>query len=79
MKKIIGIFIGAFISVIIANLIQGVIFTFIYTPNTYSTSSLELTNFIEYTIYAITVTIALWGVYNVKNILKSTKSSVKVS
>ena len=79
MKKIIGIFIVVLISIGIADLIQGVILTLIYTPNTYSTSSLEMANILQYTISAITVTIALWSVYKVKKIFKSSKSSVKVS
>ena len=79
MKKIIGIFIVAFISVVVADLLQGVILTLIYTPKIPLTSSLEMANFIQYTIYAITVTIALWGTYQAKSILKSSKSALKKS
>lgn len=79
MKKIIGIFIVVLISIAIANLIHGVILTFIYTPNPYSTNGVEMTNFIRHTISAITVTISLWSVHKVKSILKSSNSSVRVS
>ena len=51
----------------------------LYTKFHTSTGSLEMANLLQYTISAITVTIALWSVYKVKNILKSSKSSVKVS
>ncbi|RHW34025.1 hypothetical protein D1B33_14595 [Lysinibacillus yapensis] len=74
MKSIIGLFIIAFISVGIADLIQGVILTLIYTPNTYSTGGLEMANIIKYSTYAITVTIAFWSVSKVKNMLKKVLS-----
>lgn len=79
MKKIIGIFIVVLISIGIADLIQGVILTFIYTPNPYSTNSVEMPNFLKYSISAITVTLFLWIVFKVKNLLKGCKSAVKVS
>ncbi|MEK5080646.1 hypothetical protein MKX73_17120 [Solibacillus sp. FSL W7-1436] len=80
MKKIIGIFIVALITVIIADLIQGVILTFIHTPNVYSTSNLEMANYIKYAVYASTLTIAFGCINKVKDKVKSTtKSSVKVS
>lgn len=79
MKKLIGVFIAIFFSIGLADIIQGVILTLIYTPNTYSTSSLEMANFLKYIISAITVTIALWSVYKVKHLLKSSNSSGNVS
>lgn len=79
MKKITGIFIVVLISIGIADLIQGVILTLIYTPNSYSTNSLEMANFLQYIISAVTVTTAYWSIYKVKHILKNYKSSVKVS
>jgi hypothetical protein len=79
MKKIIGIFIVVLISIGVADLLQGVILTSIYTPNPYSTSGVEMANFVQYIIFAMTVTISLWGVYKVKNLLKGSNSSVKVS
>jgi len=79
MKKIIGIFIVVLISIGIADLIQGVILTFIYTPNPYSTNGVEITNFLKYSISAMTVTLSLWIVFKVKNLLKGCKSTVTVS
>jgi hypothetical protein len=79
MKKIIVLFIVLLFSIGIADLIQGVLLTFIYTPNTYSTNSLELSNFLRYSITALTVTIALWSVYKLKNLLKSSKSTMNES
>lgn len=79
MKKIMGIFIVALISFIIAELIQGVILTLIHTPNIYSTSTVEMANYIKYIISAVTFTIAFGCVYKVKTIFKRSKSTVKVS
>lgn len=42
MKNIIGIFIVVLISVAAADFIQGVVLTFIYTPDLYSTSGVEM-------------------------------------
>lgn len=52
MKNIIGIFIVVLISVAAADFIQGVVLTFIYTPDLYSTSGVEMADFLKYTIYA---------------------------
>lgn len=79
MKKIIGIFIAVLISIGIADILQGVILTFTYTPNPYSTSGVEMAKFLQYIIFAMTVTISLWSVYKVKNLLKGSNSSVKIS
>lgn len=79
MKKLVGIFIVVFFSIGIADVINGVILTFIYTPNTYSIGSIKMANYLQYTISAITVTIVLWILYKVKSILKNAKSSVKAS
>ncbi|OCA84188.1 hypothetical protein A8F94_15835 [Bacillus sp. FJAT-27225] len=79
MKKIIGVFTVVLISLGIADLIQGVILTFIYTPNRYSTNGVEMANFLSYMISATTMTITLWIVFKQKNTLKGFKSTVKVS
>lgn len=79
MKKIIGIFIVVLISIGIADILQGIILTFIYTPNLYSTSGVEMANFLQYIISAMTVTISLWSVYKVKNLLKGSSAPVEIS
>ena len=54
MKKIIGIFIVVLISIGIADLIQGVILQiFIYTPNPYSTSGVEMVNYSPNTLFLL--------------------------
>ncbi|MEK4244505.1 hypothetical protein MKZ20_04070 [Psychrobacillus sp. FSL K6-2684] len=79
MKKIISIFIIVLISVGVADLIQGVILTLLYNPNSYSTTNgLELASYLQYTISALTVTFALWGVYKVKSFITRTKPSIKI-
>lgn len=79
MKKIIGLFIVVLISIGIADILQGIILTFIYTPNLYSTSGVEMANFLQYIISAMTVTISLWSVYKVKNLLKGSSAPVEIS
>ena len=79
MKKLIGLFIFVFISLGIADIIQGFLLTFIYTPDFYSSSSVEMAAFIKYAISALIVTVALWSVHKLKNVIKSSKSPVKVS
>lgn len=81
MKKIIGIFIIVLISIGIADMLKGVILTLMYTPNPYSSSVQvqEMGTYLQYIISAITVTLALWSIHKVKEIVKSSKSSVKVS
>lgn len=80
MKKIISIFIIVLVSIGISDFTKGVILTLIYTPDSYrTTSSIEIENLLQYTISAVTVTIALWSVYKVKKVIQISKSSVKVS
>ena len=80
MRKIIGIFIVVLISVGVADMLQGVILTFMITPNLYSQSGvLEMATYLQYIITAITVTLALWCIYKVKNLVKDSRLSVKVS
>ncbi|HWL23244.1 MAG TPA: hypothetical protein VNR38_05775 [Ureibacillus sp.] len=79
MKKIIGLFIVVFISIGLADLIEGIILTFFYQPNFYQTISLEMAKFVQYAITAVTVTIVLWSVYKVKDKMKGSKSSVDVA
>lgn len=79
MKKVIGLFIVVLISIGIADILQGIILTFIYTPNLYSTSGVEMANFLQYIISAMTVTISLWSVYKVKNLLKGSSAPVEIS
>lgn len=79
MKKKVEVFIVVLISIGIADLLQGIIFTSIYTPNPYSTKDQEMATFLQYIISAITVTLALWGVHKVKFLLKGSKSSLEVS
>ncbi|MCO0600484.1 hypothetical protein NGI46_24380 [Peribacillus butanolivorans] len=74
MKKNVGIFIVVLISIGMADLIQGIILTLIYTPDPYSTSGQEMEIFLQYIISAITVTLALWSVHKVKLLLKGSKS-----
>ena len=74
MKRNVGIFIVVLISVWMADLIQGIILTSIYTPDSYSTSGQEMDTFLQYIISAITVTLALWSVHKVKLLLKGSKS-----
>ena len=78
MKKFIGLFIVVFISLGIADVIQGFLLTFIYTPDFYSSSSVEMAAFIKYAISALIVTVALWGVHKIKDVIGNSKSSVKV-
>lgn len=79
MKKVIGLFIVVLISIGIADILQGIILTFIYTPNLYSTSGVEMANFLQYIISTMTVTISLWSVYKVKNLLKGSSAPVEIS
>ncbi|MFS0892468.1 hypothetical protein [Peribacillus frigoritolerans] len=74
MKRNVGIFIVVLISIGMADLIQGIILTSIYTPDSYSTSGQEMETFLQYIISAITVTLALWCVHKVKLLLKGSKS-----
>ncbi|WP_375090450.1 hypothetical protein ACDZ29_06440 [Peribacillus sp. RS7] len=75
MKKNVGIFIVVLISIGMADLIQGIILTSIYTPDSYSTSGQEMETFLQYIISALTVTLALWSVHKVKILLKGSKSA----
>ncbi|WP_210367711.1 hypothetical protein [Bacillus sp. REN3] len=77
MKKLMGLFIVVFISIGLADLVQGIILTYIYTPETHAANSIEMANLLQYTISAITVTIVLWGAFKVKKVLKKALS-VKV-
>ena len=77
MKKIFGIFIIALISIGIADFLQGIILTLMYTPNSYTTGYQEMETIIQYVISAIIVTLTLWSVHKVKNLLKGSKSSVE--
>lgn len=79
MKKLIGLFIVVFISLGIADVIQGLLLTFIYTPDFYSSSSVEMAAFIKYAISALIVTVTLWSVHKLNNMVKSSKPPVKVS
>ena len=79
MKKNVEVFIVVLISIGIADLLQGIILTSIYTPDPYSTSDQEMAIFLQYIISAITVTLALWGVHKVKFLLRGSKSSLEVS
>ena len=79
MKKIIGILIVVLISIGIADMLQGVILTLMYTPNPYSQSVQEMATYLQYIISAITVTLALWSIHKVKNLVKDSRPSVKVS
>ena len=79
MKKIFGIFIIVLISIGIADFLQGIILTLMYTPNSYTTGYQEMETIIQYIISAIIVTLTLWSVHKVKNLLKGSKSSVEVS
>ncbi|KYG34797.1 hypothetical protein [Alkalihalobacillus trypoxylicola] len=79
MKKIMTIFIVVLISLGIADVLKGVILTFLYTPNSFSTNVMEMSNLLSYTISATTVTIILWSVFKLKNLWKGSKSMVKVS
>lgn len=79
MKKLIKLFMVVLISVGMADVIHGIVLTFIYTPNPYSTNGLELASFLKYSMSAITVTLSLWIVSKFKNVLKSSKSEVKIS
>ncbi|MCM3711993.1 hypothetical protein [Sporosarcina luteola] len=79
MRKIIGIFIVVLVSIGVADMLQGVILTLIYTPDPYSQGTQEMATYLQYIISAITVTLALWCIYKVKNIVKDFRSSVKVS
>lgn len=79
MKKIIGIFIVILISIGIADMLQGVILTLMYAPNLYSQSVQEIATYLQYIILAVTVTLALWSIHKLKNLVKESKSSVKVS
>ncbi|SOC43899.1 hypothetical protein [Ureibacillus acetophenoni] len=78
MKKLIGLFIVVFISLGIADVIQGLLLTFIYTPDFYSSSSVEMAAFIKYAISALIVTVALWSVHKIKDVIGNSNSSVKV-
>ena len=79
MKKIIGIFIVVLISIGLADMLQSVILTLMYTPNPYSPSVQEMANYLQYIISAITVTLALWSIHKLKNLVTESNSSVKVS
>ncbi|MBT2606518.1 hypothetical protein J7E55_26520 [Bacillus sp. ISL-53] len=75
MKKNVGIFIVVLISIGMADLIQGIILTSIYTPDSYSTSGQEMETLLQYIISALTVTLALCSVHKVKLLLKGSKSA----
>ena len=47
------------LSIGIADLIKGVVLTFMYTPNPYTANSLDMANFLQYAISVVTVTISL--------------------
>ncbi|MDW0117553.1 hypothetical protein QTL97_11445 [Sporosarcina thermotolerans] len=79
MKKIIGIFIVVLISIGVADVLQGVILTLMYTPNPNSQGTQEMATYLQYIISAITVTLALWSIHKVKSLVKNPSSSVKVS
>ncbi|SDN14667.1 hypothetical protein SAMN05518871_103427 [Psychrobacillus sp. OK028] len=79
MKKIIGIFVVVLISIGITDMLKGVILTLMNTPNPYSQSVQEMATFLQYIISAITVTLALWSIHMVKNLVKDSRSSVKIS
>jgi hypothetical protein len=78
MKKIIVLFIVAFISLVIADLVQGLLLTSLYTPNPYSTSSIEMTKISQYIISSTVITIAFWSILKLNSIYKS-KSQEKAS
>lgn len=79
MKKFIGIFIVVLISIGVADMLQGVILTLMYTSNPYSQGTQEMATYQQYIISAITVTLALWSIHKVKSLVKNVRSSVKVS
>ncbi|MCM3712404.1 hypothetical protein [Sporosarcina luteola] len=79
MKKTIGVFVVVLVSIGIADLLQGVILTLTYTPNSNAVGYQELTPIMKYFISAVTVTLTLLIAYKIKCSLRKSKPSVKLS
>ncbi|MER1985820.1 MAG: hypothetical protein ABS948_08015 [Solibacillus sp.] len=69
MKKLVGVFIIIFLAIAAAEIINGLLLTFIYIPTIYSIETVEMANLVKYTISAITVTVALAIVSKVNGVL----------
>lgn len=74
MKKFVIVFLVVLIALGISNVLQGILLTYIYVPDLYVTSNLEIPHLIQYSFSAIIITLLLLGIDRVKSFLHRTKS-----
>lgn len=79
MKKLLEVFIIVLVSIGIAELIQGIILTILYTPNSTLLGRQGISPFMKYFITVITLTLVFSFVNKLKDILITKKTLVKVS
>lgn len=75
MKKIASIFIIVLISIGLADLLTGILLTSNYNPSIYTTSSFEVSKYVQYMMTAAIVTIALCSAFKVRSKLNNSKSA----
>lgn len=78
MKSVIGLFILVLVAIGVADLLQGVLLTFLYDPSAYGQSTTDMANLLKYTISAATVTLAIWSATKLRKRFTSSKSSIEI-
>lgn len=78
MKKAVGIFVVVFISIGLADLMQGFILTMAYNPGLHTGNILELSPIFKYFVSASTITLVLLGAYKLRDLLRNNKKSEKI-
>ena len=78
MKSVIGLFILVLVAIGVADLLQGVLLTFLYDPSTYGTGTTDMGNFMKYTISAATVTLAIWSATKLRKRFTRSKPSIEI-
>lgn len=77
MKNIIGLFVIVLVAIGVADLLQGVLWTFLYDPSAYGQGTTDMGNFMKYTISAATVTLTLWSTAKLRRLLTKSKPSIE--
>ena len=77
MKNIIGLFVIVLVAIGVADLLQGVLLTFLYDPSAYGQGTTDMGNLMKYTISAATVTVALWSATKLRSRFTRSKASTE--